>query len=141
MYDVRKKMHTVTKDGPVFRVHLSVRLLLVNVFCGVRFFSVHEPLAYLQINDDRINERPQWIKNKSIARKHTICALCSVLTWVFYHLLKIIHIFISAIFSSLSFLLYLDLSFSCWFRQTFFSSMLSLPLSCSFSLHIFSHYF
>lgn len=65
-------------------------------------------LAFVQINDDWINERSKRPesknKNKSIARIHTICALCNASwSWVFYHLLKIIYIFISAIFFTRAF--------------------------------------
>lgn len=67
-------------------------------------------LAFVQINDDWINERSKRAesknKNKSIAHIHTICALCNASwSWVFYHLLKIIYIFISAIFFTRAFFL------------------------------------
>lgn len=108
-----------------------------NLCMACSFFLLHwmrvdvvvflRTLAFVQINDDWINERSKRPesknKNKSIARIHTICALCNApCSWVFYHLLKIIYIFISAIFFTRAFFFFLSLdrSFSSWFRRTYF---------------------
>lgn len=101
-------------------------------------------LAFVQINDDWINERSKRPEskntNKSIARIHTICALCNASwSWVFYHLLKIIYIFISAIFFTRAFFSFFLLI--AHFRLDFDGHIFFFSIFFSLSLFELNHFF
>lgn len=109
-------------------------------------------LAFVQINDDWINERSKRPEskntNKSIARIHTICALYNnVLSWVFLSFTQNhLHFYFCHLFyPCLFFFLSLDRSFSSWFRRTYFlfSHFFSLSLSWIISSSIcdFEYFF